>query len=177
MKKATQFLALILSVAMLMTFMAACGGKKEASDTKTETQAETQAATAGEVQTWGELSVFVPESMEMKGGDGTFAPDDPKVLWLYNKEKATDYIKVSIVDSEDNAKSNVDTTKSINEQYNPEDAAVTVGNTEWKGVAYDVNGIPVFSLYAVAGDKVYFIMSAGYKYDSEIITTVLDSLK
>lgn len=182
MKQFSKLLALLLAVVMLAALTAACGDKKDdgksdttSSDMASGSASEIADVVEGESRTWGDLTVFVPSSMEMKGGDGTFDPDDPKTLWLYDKEKATNYIKVTIVDSEDNAKNNIDTTKSMNDSYGPEDVTVSAGG-EWTGVAYDASGTPYASLYSVAGDKVYFIMMGGFKYDSKEVKSVLGSL-
>ena len=183
MKLMTRILALMLAVLMLAAVMAACGEKKDEGKTEnggsdTASQADNGgAAAAGSEQTWGEITVFVPDSMNMQGGDGTFDPDDQKTLWLYDNAKATNYIKVTIVDSEDDAKSSIDTTKSMNEEYNPEDTAQTINGTAWKGVKYDASGTACSSQYAVIGDKVYFIMEAGFEFDGEIMTSILESLK
>lgn len=177
MKYFSKVLALILAIAMLATFMVACGGKKD--DDKSGAGADTaEPAVTGAEQTWGELTVFVPDSMDFKGGDGTFDPDDPKTAWLTDKEKATNYIKVSIVDSEDNAKSNIETTREMNKSYNPVDSSVKINDTaEWTGITYNASGTDCTMLYSVAGDKVYFVMAGGYKDNDDTLLEVLKSLK
>lgn len=177
MKYFSKVLALILAIAMLATFMVACGGKK--GDDKSGAGADTaEPAVTGAEQAWGELTVFVPDSMDFKGGDGTFDPDDPKTAWLTDKEKATNYIKVSIVDSEDNAKRNIETTREMNKSYNPVDSSVKINDTaEWTGITYNASGTDCTMLYSVAGDKVYFVMAGGYKDNDDTLLEVLKSLK
>lgn len=177
MKYLSKALALILAIAMLASVMVACGEKKD--DAKAGAGLDTaEPAVAGSEQTWKELTVFVPDSMNFKGGDGTFDPDDPKTAWLTDKEKATNYIKVSIVDSEDNAKNNVETTKEMNKSYNPVDSSVKINDSaEWKGITYNASGTDCTMLYCTAGDKVYFVMAGGYKDNDDTLLEVLKSLK
>ncbi len=181
MKTISKILALILAVAMLATVMVACGGKmdesKEANTATSEIGGADAPTVAGSEQTWGELTVFVPDSMTMEGGNGTYDPDDPKTLWLKDKEKLTNYIKVMIIDSEDNAKNNLETTKEMNEKYNPSDIKVTAGDHEWTGISYTASGYDCVMLYSVVGEKVYSTMSAGYASDGDVLKAVLSSLK
>lgn len=179
MQKISKLLALILAVAMLATLMVACGDKK--SDDKSDNSAsETDApAVAGAEQTWGEITVFVPDTMKMTGGNGAYDPDDQKTLWLHSNEAGTKYIEVTIVDSEDNAKTNLEGTKTMSKEYSPVDLSYVspATNQTWNGVEYDALGYHCVSVYTVAGDKVYYIMSAGYTIDSGELPAVLDSLK
>ncbi len=178
MKTVSKLLALVLAITMIATFTAACGDKKDDAKTTAGSGGSGSDSTSvdGAAETWGDLSIFVPSSMEMKGGDGTFDPDDPKTAWLYDKENQRNYIKVSIIADENNAKESIATTTSVNEKYNPASVALTAGS-EWKGVYYNANGTDVASLYSVAGDKVYLVMMGGFKFDSDVVKAVLESLK
>ena len=178
MKKLSKVLALFLAVAMLASFMVACGGKKDEGKSDSASQAEDTNKVAGSEQTWGDITVFVPDTMDFKGGDGTFNPEDPKTVWLTAKDKPTDYIKVTIVKSEDDAKNNINTTKEINKDYNPVDSSVKINDAiEWKGITYNAGGTDCCMLYTVAGDKVYFVMDGGYKDNDDTLLEVLKSLK
>lgn len=181
MKKMYKLFALLLAVAMLVSVMASCGeNKDEAKSDTTSTAADEgsgDSGVAGSEQTWGNLTVFVPDTMDFKGGDGTFDPDDKNTAWLNGKEKATDYIKVTILDSEDNAKSNVDTTKSMNESYKPTDVKLSLSNGDWTGVYYSASGTDCIAMYSVIGGKVYYTMSAGFKESDETLKAVVESLK
>lgn len=187
MKRISKILALILALLMLVSVMAACGDKKDdpKSDSKsgdtskaadTDDDDDDEPSVAGSEQSWGEITVFVPDSMNMQGGNGSFDPDDPKTVWLYDNDKATNYIEVTILDSEDNAKSNVEMSKDVNTTYSPEEIAFTAGG-EWNGIAYDAHDIPCTVAYTVIGDKVYYILAAGHEYDSDVMKAVLSSLK
>lgn len=180
MQKISKLLALLLAIAMLAAVIAACGEKKDdsKSDASGSTE-ETASAVAGKEQTWGEITVFVPDSMKMQGGNGAYDPDDKKTLWLHSNEAGTNYIEVTIVDSEDNAKTNLEGTKTMSAEYKPADLSYVspATNQTWTGVEYDALGYHCVSAYTVAGDKVYYIMSAGYTLDAGELPAVLDSLK
>lgn len=201
MKQLSKVLALILAFAMLAAFIAACGDKKDDDKTDSKT-AETPAATAeptqapvekdtavpateaptestpvtGASQSWGEISVLVPDSMNMQGGNGTLDPEDEQTLWMYNNDNAADYIEVTTKYDEASAKNNIEMSKSVNETYHPEDVSFTAGG-EWNGITYDAHGIACTVIYSVSGDKVYYVMIAGYPYDGDVVKTVLESLK
>ena len=177
MKKIPRILALILAAVMLASLTAACGGDKKAEDDAVENLTDDRDSATGSTQTWGEITVFVPDSMNMKGGDGTYEPNDPKTLWLYDNELPTKYIKVMIIDSVDDAQNSVNTTKSINEEYKPTDVVLTLDGQSWKGVTYTAVGTDCSSLYSVINAKVYFVMIGGYKYDGAIVQSILSSLK
>jgi len=186
MKTVSKVLALILAIAMIACVMAACGGSKQEEPADngvditqaTENNSDDSNTTAvpGKSDTWGEITVFVPDSMNMKGGNGAYDPDDTKTLWLYDNANAANYIKVSIVDSEDNAKLNVESTKEFNSESSPTDIEINAGDKTWIGVTYDYSGTPCITAYCVSGDKVYFIMEAGYAYGDSTLTAVLASL-
>lgn len=201
MKQLSRVLALILAVAMLAAVTAACGEKKDGD--KADAENETAAATSAEItqsatenaptekvtdkptesvpvtgaeQSWGELSVYVPDSMNMQGGNGTLDPEDEQTLWMYNNDNSADYIEVTTKYDEAGAKNNIEMSKSVNETYHPEDVSFTAGS-EWNGITYDAHGIPCTVLYGAAGEKVYYVMIAGYTYDSDVVRSVLGSLK
>ena len=181
MKKMYKLFALLLAVAMLASVMTACGDKKDTagSDITPAATADGNGDTgvAGSEQTWGNLTVFVPDTMDFKGGNGTFDPDDRNTVWLYGKEKVTDYIKITILDSEDDAKSNIETTYSMNEEYSPIECKLALSNGDWTGIDYSASGTDCVILYSVVVGKVYFTMSAGFPANSDVLNAVLESLK
>lgn len=128
-------------------------------------------------QTWGEITVEVPASMNLQGGNGTYDPDDQKTVWLYSNDDPSNYITVTIVDSEDDALNNIETTKSVNESYQPANVTVEIEDTEWNGISYNAHDIPCYSVYATVGGKVFFVRSAGYESHNPEMLTVLGSLK
>lgn len=201
MKQISKLLALILALLMLVSALAACGEKKDetGSDTKSDeteavseateapseekTEAVTEAATeaapapvVGEEQTWGEITVSVPDSMDMQGGSFGNS-EDLKSTTLNDKDNAANYIIVTIVDSEESARSNVEMSKSVNETYHPEDISFTAGGGSWEGITYDAHGIVCTNAFAVIGDKVFSVLAAGHAYDSDVMQMVLGSLK
>lgn len=175
MRNVSKILALILAIAMLASVMVACGDDKK--DGSAADSAANEPSVPGEKQTWGEITVFVPDSMTMEGGDGTFDPEDPKTVWLHDKENSMNYIKVTILDSEDNAKSNIETSKEINKEYNPFDVSVNFNDIfKWEGVAYNAEGTDCCALYCNTGSKVYYVMAGGYKENDKTMMEVLKSL-
>jgi len=185
MKKMYKVLALVLALMMLVSVLAACGEKKDDSKSSdTASQADNgdnggsgSGEVAGAEQTWGNLTVFVPDTMDFKGGDGTYDPDDENTAWLYNKAKATDYIKLRLVESEEIAKDSVDTTKEFNQSYDPTDVTIGLDNSQWEGVTYNASGTTCLTAYATIGGKVYIVMEAGFETDDEALYAVLNSLK
>ena len=178
MKRFSQTVSIILAAVMLLSVLAACSGSSGGAGQKDSAQSTEAPAIGGETQTWGEITVTVPADMRMQGGDGTFDPDDQKTLWLYDTASSMKYMKVTIVDSEDSAASDIGISKSVNEDYSPVDVTLSAGG-EWKGISYDANGTPCCSMYATIGDKVFYVMMAGegYAYDSEKVKSILSSLK
>lgn len=174
MKHVTKLLALILAIMMIASVTAACGEK---SDKSNDSSAGSADKVPGEVQTWGEITVFVPDTMTLEGGDGTLDPDDQKTVWLKGKEKATDYIMITTRYDEAGAKNNIDTTKEMNQEYNPVDVSVSFNDIFiWNGVSYTSFGIDCTSLYSVSDDKVYYLMAGGFTENDDTMMEVLRSL-
>ena len=201
MKKFSKILALFLALMMLVSVLAACGektdegksdngssetasqadnggsddsaSKADAGDSGSASQADNGGSVAGSEQTIGEITVFVPDTMKTEDSD------DPKTVWLHSNEAGTNYIQITIINSEDDAKNNLDMTKQFSAEYNPADTSYVSPETNqtWSGVEYDALGYHCVSVYTVAGDKVYYIMSAGYTLDGGELPAVLGSLK
>ena len=77
MKKFLKIMALALILALSVTALAACGGDSSA-DTGA---ADASDGVAGETQTWGNITVFVPEGYTLNGGD-MFDENDPDKLTI-----------------------------------------------------------------------------------------------
>ena len=186
MKIFTKILALILAVMMLAAAMVACGDKKDDSkkdDTKTDSASQTEGGDSGntadgEEQTWGEITVFVPADMELNGGD-LADKENKKAVRLLAKDDAMKYINITVYDDDSSPKSNLDMTKSMNEEYNPADVEYETNGGKWTGLEYDSYGLHCMSMYAPVGDKVYYVMCAGYdlKDNNGNLPAVLASLK
>lgn len=187
MKKFTKILALILAIAMLAAVTVACGGKKESDTAQVDSnQAENgqadngsgdSSSIKGEEQTWGEITVFVPEDMELNGGDMA-DKENKKAARLLAKDDAMKYINITVYEDDSNPKSNIDMTKSMNKEYNPADVSYEKDGVTWTGVEYDSYGLHCVTVYATVGSKVFYSMSAGYELkDDSNLPTVLGSLK
>lgn len=122
----------------------------------------------GEKQTWGDITVFVPDEMNIEGGA------DQKSVCLYMNNDDTRFFKVSIVDSEEIAKSSIEAAKATEEKY--QTVEVTGENMTWEGIAIS-QGMHGFFIYSIIGDKVYYVEGNRMIYDNDIIKAVLVSLE
>ena len=94
----------------------------------------------GEKQTWGDITVFVPDEMNIEGGA------DQKSVCLYMNNDDTRFFKVSIVDSEEIAKSSIEAAKATEEKY--QTVEVTGENMTWEGIAIS-QGMHGFFIYSI----------------------------
>lgn len=173
-----KILAFLLAVLVCVSLLAACGDDSS-SDSSSGSSSGSGSTESANTQTWGDITVYVPDGMTLEGGNGTFDPDDPKTLWLREGNGGMNYIKVQLVDSAADAQNNIDMTKSMNEEYSPRDLTWTGPNgISWKGVMYEASGYLCVSLYAETNGKVYYVISAGYDPAAGgPYTSVLNSLQ
>ena len=95
MKKLTKILALALMMALVVTVFAACGDKKEGAETADN--AGEAASAKGETQTWGNITIFVPDDYKLTGGD-MFDAENPDKLTLNTKSDSSfEYVMVSLI--------------------------------------------------------------------------------
>ena len=184
MKKAMRILALILCVWMLATALAACSGKKDSDKSGASSETATEAATEapkGEIKTSGEITVFVPAEFELR--EGNFVdPDDERSVCLIYKEDETNYIDITVYDTESAAANIVEDCRKANEDNWPADAMFERNGVTWTGFTMDMSATRVFNIYGTIGDKSYYITSAGYgkKFkiteDDNYLFAVIDSL-
>ncbi len=168
MKKFLKIIALVMMLTLVVTVFASCGDKKEGSD-----EGASEASAKGETQTWGNITIFVPEGYTLNGGD-MFDSENPDKLTLNKEGSSYDYVMISANFTEDNAVSSIDTTKEMNE--GSEDVEITAGANTWKGVAYNASGVDCISLYAKIGEGYVVLSSAGMSKDDATFKTVLESI-
>ena len=173
--------ALLLALTMCAS-LCACGGKDSETTTATSAEtveettaaAETEApAAAASTQSWGEFSVDVPADWEFKTGD-TFDSNDARYFSV--KKSTFSYFDFS-ADGEENIKKHYEYNKNTytNEQT---DFKETYGDAEWEGFQYSdgFGGYGIEAFTTIDGVMIR-VASAGFKYDSEEVKTVLGSLK
>ena len=161
MNKFFKITCVVLTLVLALTLLAACGGGEDAADVK------------GETQTWGEITLFVPEEYTLKGGD-MFGEEAPNRLTLNKGESSFEYIMVGSGYTEDEAASSIDMTRSVNEGC--EDIEITAGANTWTGVAYNSLGVDCVSVSAPIGDGYVLITSAGAAKDDAAFNKVLESI-
>ena len=163
--------ALVLSV-ILVVALVGCGG----SSAKTKGEAKMK----GTTETWGEISVFVPDGFEFHGGNITGVDDtDEKQCYMKKDPQSMyDYIWIVVKDDEASAKSNVETTKDVNKA---EDVTVKADNGEWTGCHYVYESykgsVDCGAIYATVDGKTIQVNFAGYAPESKEMKAVLSSLK
>lgn len=166
---------LILALAVLLAFSAAACGEKKSSDPKDgdSSQAQADDAVKGETQTWGNITVLVPEDMTLTGGNA-LDEKDPDVVNIAKKDNALNYFLITIKDTEDDAKSGLDITRSINEGC--KDVSFDAGS-KWTGLTYDYSGTPVFQIWGAVGSRFAVVQSYGFEPESDITKAILGSLE
>ncbi len=174
-------IGVLLIAATMALGMTACGGSENKTETDTAAPAATTEAKAeisGANETWGEFKeVFVPGDMTLTGGS-QIDKESKKDFMLQGKDNPSVYMMFSIKDDEEKCKSDVETTKKMNQESNPQDVTLTAGSLSWSGVAYKYGGTTdCFQMYAKVGDKYVTVMSGYNAYDAEKTEKVLGSIK
>jgi len=161
MKKFIKIACIVMILALTVTMFASCGGGEDSADVK------------GETQTWGDITLFVPEEYTLKGGD-MFGDEVPNRLTLNKGESSFEYIMVGSGYTEDEVDSSIEMTRSINEGC--EDIEIKAGANTWTGVAYNSLGVDCVSVSAPIGDGYVLITSAGAAKDDAAFNAVLESI-
>ena len=183
MKKLLRLIALSISFTALAMTMVSCGnesGSTSGTSTAKETEKETEgtaseASPAGKIETWGNLTVFVPEGFSLTGGS-LLSKEDQNSLWIQLDANKSIYYLISIV-AEDVAKNGVETTKEMNAEYDPVDVKFTTGSIEWTGVSYVYSGsTDCFYIYSNIDGKTVIVQAGWNTYDSEQTKTILASI-
>ena len=170
----------LLTIGMTLSF-AACGDKKD--DTTTGGAAATEAVSTeaqlkGTTGNWGNFAeILIPEGMELKGGS-QIDNEDQNALWVWDSEDKTKYFYITIKGTKEEAESDVNSTKELNKDSNPQDVSLTTGDLTWTGVAYKYdNSIDCMHMYCQKGDKALTVIAGKYAYDSDISKSILGSIK
>lgn len=164
-----KLLALLLAVIMIFSF-AACG-EGEGDNQQPEVK--------GEQQSWGQISVFVPEGYVLNGGSITGVDDDDPTQCAIQPETTSmyDYFWI-IAKDEATVLTDIETTKSMNDA---KDITVDAGGNTWTGChyvyeAYSGN-IDCGAVYCTVDGVTYLVNFCGHAPDSPELITVLSSIK
>ena len=168
MKKLIKITAVVMALLMCCAVFAACGDSKGG-----DSGSDSGNSVAGETQTWGNITVLVPDGMTLKGGN-ILDEKDPDVVNISKKDNATNYYLITINDSLDGAKSGLDSTKDANK--GSKETTFKAGK-EWTAVTYEYSGAPAFQAYADFDGRYAVVQCFGFAADDETTTAVLSSLK
>ena len=168
MKKFIKITAVVMAMLLCCAAFASCGG---GNDNGSSSGGNT--STAGKTQTWGNITVLVPEGMTLKGGN-VLDEKDPDVVNISKNDNAMNYFLITINDTEDGAKMGIDSTKEANK--GSEDVSFEAG-VKWTGVSYEYSGSPAFQAYGEFDGRFAVVQSFGFGVDEDVTKSVLTSLK
>lgn len=169
MKKAYR----LLSFALALCFAAACIPLLSCSCSDDSDDQGDQLNVSGSEATWQELTVFVPDGMELVGGSALDA-SDPNTAWIQRKGDELSYFLINIV-SKERIETTIKTTKDLN---SGEDIEFDAGNLHWKGVKYKYAGVSdCFQVYAEVDGHSVLVSGSRFAYDSAEAKAVLRSIK
>lgn len=163
MKKAV---ALGAALALTVCGMAGCGSAGSAGGSADGGDA------AGRQETWGNLSVLVPEDMYLTGGSVT-DEQDPDSLWLQDAHDQFKYYVVTVVDGEQ-LETDIKQSVAINEGETKD--GFKVGGNSWHGMTYTFNDKPGFQVGAEIGGVTYEVSCYGYDLESDRSQSILASV-
>ena len=171
MKLTKKILALILAALAAFAMLAACGGGEEGGGESVGEPVD------GEAQSWGNITVFVPDASSLVGGSVTDT-EDPDTAWILADENNTHYYKIYIVADAETAAADVSMTKEINYvNGGAGDVDFEIDGVKWTGFAYIYgSSCDCFQVYAQIGGKCVVVMAAYHAYDSAESTAVLGSI-
>ena len=186
MKKTFKKMTVVLGLVAAAGAMTACGGSSESTTSAPAAQTEaapavtdtpaTEAPAAGvtiaKTETWGDYTVGVPEGWEFRKGDTL---DENDTHYCSVKKGSFSYFDFKMEDE-----------KTMERQYNynkktytndQTDVSGKYGDIDWTGFQYsDGWGGYGIELYSTVNGKPVRV-SATFKFDSEEVKTVLESLK
>ena len=169
MKKFTKITAVVMALLLCLAAFASCGG----GDNGTSSGGGDNGAVAGKTETWGNITVLVPEGMTLKGGNA-LDEKNPDVVNISKDDNAMNYFLITINDDEDSAKMGIDSTKEVNE--GSKDVSLEAG-VKWTGVSYEFSGSPAFQVYGEFDGRFAVVQSFGFGADEDVTKSVLESLK
>ncbi len=161
MKKTLKVTAFVMALMLVLAAFVSCGGGDSAS-------------VSGKTENWGNITVLVPDGMKLTGGN-ILDKNNPDVVNIAKEDKATNYFLITISDSEDNAKSGIESTRGMNKGC--EDVSLELDTGKWEGVTYDYSGMKVFQIYGKVDGRIAVVQSYGFEADSETSKAILNSLK
>lgn len=163
-------------MALALVAFAACGPKGETGNGETETKGGEEQA-KGTVETWGVITVLIPEGMSLKGGSllDSESKNDATIMGAANDY--SEYFMISVKDSEDTVKDSIDMTREINDDVKIDDVTETLDGVEWKGITYESLGIRVYVVYAEIGGQFVQVTGTGHTYDDATSVAILKSVK
>ncbi|MBQ7505081.1 MAG: hypothetical protein IJT79_07180 [Ruminococcus sp.] len=169
MKTFIKITAVVMALLLCCAAFASCGGDSKGGDSGSDSGN----SVAGETQTWGNITVLVPDGMTLKGGS-ILDEKDPDVVNISKKDNATNYFLITINDTEDGAKSGLDSTKDANKDS--KETTFEAGK-KWTAVTYEYSGSPAFQAYAEFDGRYAVVQSFGFASDDDTTTAVISSLK
>ena len=170
MKNFIKITAAVMAALMCCAVFAACGG-----NTDTDSNGNSSTAQPAEVktETWGNITVAVPDGMTLKGGS-IVDEKDPDVVNISKDDNAMNYFLITINDDEDSVKDGIEATREAND--GAKDVSFDAGKS-WTGVSYDFSGTAVMQIYAEFDGRFAVVQSYGFASDDEATKSVLSSLK
>lgn len=172
MKKFIKITAVVMALLMCCAIFASCGETKGDNGSGEGSSAAADTV-KGKTETWGNITVLVPEDMKLKGGN-VLDEKNPDVVNISKNDNATNYFLITINDTVDGVKSGLDSTKEANK--GSKDATFKAG-AEWTAVTYEYSGSPAFQAYAEIDGRFAVVQSFGFATDDDYTTAVLSSLK
>lgn len=186
MKQKLLFILLALCLCVCLT---ACGGDDDDDDRKSDSGKKSESRkdddedeptptdapaglTIATTETWGDLTIGVPEGWTFSKGDSLDA-DDTRYCSL--KKSMLVFLDFKMED-ESLAKQHYEYNKNTytNEQT---DVSGTYGTIDWTGFQYsDGWGGYGFELIATVNEKPVRVSCCGYKFDSEEAKTILSTM-
>lgn len=173
MKKTLKLAALLTAFLLVLGSLTSC---LEQTNTSSHYYVESEIeldANKGALKTWGNITVLVPHGMTLTGGSPENA-HDLDFATVTKKDNTMNYILFIVGDSEDEAKTNLETTRSTNQDC--KDITLEAGTT-WKGISYTYSDMDVLQLYSIVNGRIATVQCCGFTPDSEIVKAMLSSLK
>ncbi len=171
MKKLIKVTAAVMAVLMCCAVFAACGGNTDTTPSGNNLSAAEPADV--KTETWGNITVAVPDGMSLKGGS-VVDEKDPDVVNISKDDNAMNYFLITINDDEDSVKDGIKMTREGND--GAKDISFDAGES-WTGVSYDFSGTAVMQIYAEFNGRFAVVQSYGFTPDDDAAKSVLSSLK
>ena len=172
--------AVIMATVMGLSMMACSSDDSESADGE-DVAVETEIP--GEVQTSGNITLFVADGYKLHDGNMVAFVDDevdPDQCYIQQDDPVPsmyDYYWVKVTTAE-SAESSVSMTKTVNEG---EDLSIDTGNTSWTGCMYVYETfseelIDCGLIYTTIGDSVVTVTFVGHTPNSDEMNHFLDSI-